>query len=70
MVYKAKTIPQSYSVLFSMLDTDATVSMATTERFYMRCYATGVARHAFAHTHAHARALTDVIDLISSDLIG
>ena len=65
MVYKAKTMPQSYSVLFSMLDTDATVSMATAERFYMRCYATGVARHAFAHTHA--RALTD---LISSDLIG
>ena len=63
MVYKAKTIPQSYSVLFSMLDTDATVSMATAERFYMRCYATGVARHAFAHMHA--RALTDVIDLIS-----
>ena len=68
VVYKAITLPQSYSVLLSMLDTDATVSMATAERFYTRCYATGVARHAFAHTHA--RALTDVIDLISSDLIG
>ena len=60
-------IPQSYSVLLSMLDTDATVSMATAERFCTRCYATGVARHAVAHA---ARALTDVIDLISSDLIG
>ena len=56
------------SVLLSMLNIEATVSMATAERFYTRCYATGVARHVFVHVHA--RALTYIIDLISSDLIG
>ena len=51
-----------------MLNIEASVSMATAERFYTRCYATGVARHAFVHVHV--RALTYIIDLISSDLIG
>ena len=51
-----------------MLNIEVTVSMATAERFYTCCYATGVARHAFVHVHA--RALTYIIVLISSDLIG
>ena len=51
-----------------MLNIEATVSMATAERFYTHCYAIGVAKHVFVHVHA--RALTYIIDLISSNLIG
>ncbi len=54
------------SVLLSMLNIEATVNMATAEQFYTRCYTTGVARHAFVHV----RALTYIIVLISSDLMG
>ena len=61
------TTSSRVSVL-SMLNIEATVSMVMAERFYTCCYATGVARHAFVHMHA--RALTYIIVLISSDLIG